>query len=127
MPTSPPTLKPPVGQDVSFCDHSRQPHGILERKRVQRSTEADTIRPLRRRGEHSQWVRRNRKLLEEMMINHRVNIESAIIRVLDLPHDLPGLVVMRLPQRGLHFAINPKPHQVLSWGKYTSAKSLQRI
>src|SRR5438094_6023357 len=44
------------------------------------------------------------------MIADRVNIESTLVRMLDLPHDLPSHVVVRLPRRRLNFAVDPESH-----------------
>ena len=65
---------------------------------------------LRRRRKHGQRVGRNRELLEEVVINDRVHVKSTFVGVLDLAHDLPGHVVIRLAGGRLHFAINAESH-----------------
>src|SRR5271168_3612413 len=45
-----------------------------------------------------------------MMIYGRVNIEAHFIRVLDLPHDLPGHVVKGFAGSRLNFRVNSKSH-----------------
>src|SRR5205085_7044491 len=85
----------------------------FERQGVQRSAETNATSPLRSRRKHRQRICRDRKLLKEVVIDHGVHIESRLIRVLDLPHDLPGLVIMRLARRSLHLAIDSKSHQAL--------------
>src|ERR1041385_2357712 len=113
MPPAQAALEPSVGQDVSLGDHSCQSHGIFERQGVQRSAETNATSPLRSRRKHRQRICRDRKLLKEVVIDHGVHIESRLIRVLDLPYDLPGLVIMRLARRSLHLAIDSKSHQAI--------------
>src|SRR2546422_303919 len=48
-----------------------------------------------------------------MVINYRIDIEPAFIGVLDLAHDLPDHVVVRLAGWRLDFAIDPKSHASL--------------
>ena len=74
------------------------------------SPEADAIGSLRRRSEHRQRVRRNGKLLEEMMIYHGIDIKAAFVGVLDLAHDFPDHFVVRLSRRRLNLAIDAKSH-----------------
>src|ERR1700720_74329 len=62
--------------------------------------------------EHRQRVRRNRELLKEMVINHRVHVETYVIGVFDLPHDLPDHVVVRLTGRSLDFAVDSETHRI---------------
>jgi hypothetical protein len=45
-----------------------------------------------------------------MMVNHGVDIETDLIRVLDLAQNFPGHIRMGLSRRGLHFRIDAEPH-----------------
>src|SRR5260370_13553126 len=45
-----------------------------------------------------------------MMVNHRVDIESNLIRVLDLAQNFPGHIRVGFSRRGLHFRIDAEPH-----------------
>ena len=80
---------------------------------MQSSAEANALRTLRCRREHGERIRRDRELLEEMVVDNRIHVEAASIGVLDLPHDFPGQVIMRLAGRCLHLAINSESHIVL--------------
>src|SRR5262249_32163844 len=104
------TLKTSIRKNVRLCNHSCQPHRVFQGEGVQGSAEADAVGSLRRRCEHCEWIRGNRELLKEMMIDDRVDVEPHLIRVLNLPHNLPGHVVVRLTRGCLHLAINSKTH-----------------
>src|SRR5262250_802221 len=105
MPTPESALQAPVGQYVGFGDHPRQTHRIFKGQSVQSSAKPNSVSALRGRCEHGKRIGGNRKLLEEMMVNDRVHVETDVIGVLDLMHDLPDHVVMRLTGRSLNFAI----------------------
>src|ERR1700757_1593731 len=94
-------------QGGGFRNHAGETHWVFQRKRMQRSSKSNALRTLSSSRKHRQWVGRNRELLEEVMINNRVNIEPAFVGMLDLPHDLPDHVVVRLAWRRLKFAIDP--------------------
>src|SRR5438094_6338344 len=110
MSSSQPAFQTSVGEDVRFGNHARQTHRILERERMERRAEANSLRTLRGGSKHCKRIRRNRELLEKVMIDDRIHIESAFVCMLDLPHDLPSHVVVRLPRRRLNFAVDPESH-----------------
>jgi hypothetical protein len=97
-------------QDVSLRNHPRQPHWVLQRQRVKRGAEAYSIGALSGGGKHRQRIGRDGKLLKEMMIDHRIDIKTGVVRMFDLAHDFPDHVVVRLSRWSLNFAINTKAH-----------------
>src|SRR6266850_7097631 len=101
-----------VREDIGFGNHAGEAQRIFKGQCMQRSAETNTVRTLCSRCKHGQRIRRNRKLLEEMMINDGINVETGFVGVFDLTHDLPGLIVVRLAWRSLHLAVDPKTHCV---------------
>src|SRR5215470_17128772 len=77
---------------------------------MKRGAETNPFGALRGRRKHRQWVRRDREFLEKMVINDGVDVEAAGVGVLDLAHNFPGEIVMRLARRRLHLAIDSEPH-----------------
>ena len=77
---------------------------------MERRAEANALRALRGGSKHCKRIRRNRELLEEVMIDNRINIKSALVGMLDLPHDFPSHVVVRLAWRRLNFAVDSESH-----------------
>src|SRR5437667_8364674 len=77
---------------------------------MQRRAEANALGTLRSGRKHGKRIRRNRELLEEVMIDNRINIKSALVGMFDLPHDFPNHVVVRLAWRRLNFAVDSKSH-----------------
>src|SRR5215831_1854970 len=47
-----------------------------------------------------------------MMIDDGINVEAAFVGMLNLAHDLPDLIVVRLAGRSLNFAIDSEAHDV---------------
>jgi hypothetical protein len=115
-----------VGENIRLRNRTCQEQGIVQRQRMTEGMEADPARALGYRREHRQRVRRDAKLLEKMMFDHRIGIESYGIRMLDLAHDLPGQLGMWLIQWRLHFRIDSETHgwspQLLS-APYTGCSS----
>src|SRR5512132_321522 len=74
-------------------------------------TEANPTSALGGRREQRQRVRRDAKLLEKVMLDNRIGIESDGIRMLDLAHDLPGQIRMWLVQGRLHFRVDSETHR----------------
>src|SRR5712691_11726806 len=110
MSSSQPAFQTAVGEDVRFGNHAGQTHRILEREGMERRAEANALRALRGGSKHCKRIRRNRELLEEVMIDNRINIKSALVGMLHLPHDFPSHVVVRLARRRLNFAVDSKSH-----------------
>src|SRR2546429_3994359 len=110
MSSSQPAFQTAVGEDVRFGNHAGQTHRILEREGMERRAEANALRALRGGSKHCKRIRRNRELLEEVMIDNRINIKSALVGMLHLPHDFPSHVVVRLARRRLNFAVDPESH-----------------
>src|SRR5438067_1867399 len=77
---------------------------------MQSSTEADPLGPLRCCCKHGEGIGGNGKLLEKVVVDYGVHIESTFIRMFDLAHHLPGCVIKRLSGGCLHFAVNAKSH-----------------
>ena len=74
-------------------------------------TEANPTGALGGRREQRQRVRRDAKLLEKVMLDNRIGIESYGIRMLDLAHDLPCQISMWFVQGRLHFRIDSETHR----------------
>ena len=110
MPTPETAFEPPVGQDVGFANHSRKAHGILERDGEQRGAETNPRSALRRRGEHGQRVCGDGESWKEMVVNDRVDVESYLVGVLDLPENLPGQLGVGFFRRRLHLCVDSEPH-----------------
>ena len=68
---------------------------------MQSRTKANTTSLLGSRAEEGQGVGRNTKLLREVMVNGGVDLEAHVIRMFDLPLNLPVELVMRLLKRTL--------------------------
>src|SRR6266704_456030 len=109
MSSSQPAFQTAVGEDVRFGNHAGQTHRILEREGMERRAEANALRALRG-SKHCKRISRNRELLEEVMIDNRINIKSALVGMLHLPHDFPSHVVVRLAWRRLNFAVDSESH-----------------
>jgi hypothetical protein len=45
-----------------------------------------------------------------MMVNHRIDIETDLIRVFDLAENLPGHIRMGFSRRGLHLGVDAESH-----------------
>ena len=68
MSASQAALQTAFGQNVGFGDHAGEAHRVFQRQGVKSGSEADAIRSLGGGREHRQRVRRNGKLLKEMVI-----------------------------------------------------------
>src|SRR5437879_778941 len=106
MPASQAAFQPPSCQDIGFCNLSRQSHGVFQGQRKEGDAEPDSFGPLGGRSKERKRIRGNRKFLKEMMINYGVDIETHLVRVLDLTQNLPGHGRMGFPWRRLHLRVN---------------------
>src|SRR5262249_16864963 len=93
------------------CNLAGQEQGIVQREHMAERPEANPMGPLGGRREQRQRVRRDAKLLEKVMLDHRIGIEADGIRMLDLAHDLPGQIRIGLVQGRLHFRVDAETHR----------------
>src|SRR5258707_5487663 len=110
MAASQPAFEPPSREDVGFRDLSGQAHWVFERKGKKSDSKSDALGALGRCAEERQRIGRDGKLLEEMMVDHRVNVEADLIGVLDLVEDFPCHVGMGFSRRGLHLRVEAESH-----------------
>src|SRR5438552_16549188 len=105
MSSSQPAFQTSVGEDVRFGNHARQTHRLLEREGMERRAEANSLRTFRGGSKHCKRIRRNRELLEKVMIDDRIHIESAFVCMRALPHDLPSHLSPPPPRRRLNLHV----------------------
>src|SRR5215475_14450445 len=106
-----PAFQSTVCENIRLRNLSCQEQRIVQRECMTERPEANPVGTLGCRCEQRQWVRRDAKLLEKVMLDHRIGIESDGIRMLDLAHNLPGQLRMGLVQGRLHFRIDSETHQ----------------
>ena len=107
---SQPTFQAAMGEQVSLRNGTCEDQGIMQRECVAQRTEAQPLRVLGRH-EHGEWVSRNPKLREKVMLNHGVRIKPHLIGVDHLAHDLLRQVVVGLLRRALCFRVDAKTHR----------------
>ncbi len=110
MAASQPAFETPMGEDVGFGNLSGEAQRVFEGKRKEGNSKSDALGELGGGAEECQRIGRNRKFLEEMMINHGVDIETDLIGMLDLTEDFPGHVGMGFSGRGLHLRVDAESH-----------------
>src|SRR6266849_9836007 len=110
MAASQPAFEAPSCEDVCFRDLSSEAHRIFKGKSEQSNSKSDALGELRGGAEKCQWIGGDGKFLEEVMVNHGVNVETDLIGVLDLAENFPGHVRMGFSRRGLHLRVNAESH-----------------
>ncbi|SRR5258708_15418669 len=110
MAASQPAFEAPSREDVCFRDLSSEAHRIFERKGKQSNSKSDALGALRGSAKKCQWICGDGKFLEEVMVNHGVDIKTDLISVLDLAEDFPGHVRMGFSRRGLHLRVDAEFH-----------------
>src|SRR5712691_6845030 len=110
MAASQPAFETPTGEDVCLSNLSGKAHGVFEWKGKQSNSKPNALGELRRCAEECQRVGRDREFLEEMMIDHRVDIKTDLIGVLDLAEYVPSHVRMRFSWRGRHLRVDAEFH-----------------
>src|SRR5262249_29377199 len=106
MPAPQAAFEASVGKDVGLGDLPSKAHGVFERKRKEGHSKANAFCPLRRSREKREGIGGNRKLLEKMMVDHGVDIESRLVGMLNLPENLPSHFGMGFSRGRLHFGVD---------------------
>src|SRR5258708_669533 len=110
MAASQPAFEAPSREDVCFRDLSGEAHRVFEGKCKEGNSKSDALSALSGGAEECQWIGRDGKFLEEMMVNDGINIETDLIGVLDLAENLPGHIRIGSSPRGLHLRVNAESH-----------------
>src|SRR5258708_4101245 len=110
MAAAQPAFETTMGEDVGCGNLSGEAQRVFEGKRKEGNSKSDALGELGGGAEECQRIGRNRKFLEEMMINHGVDIETDLIGMLDLTEDFPGHVGMGFSGRGLHLRVDAESH-----------------
>src|SRR5216684_5567808 len=110
MAASQAAFETPSGKDVCLSNLSGEAHGVFEGKSKQSNSKSDALSALRGSAEECQWIGGDGKFLEEVMVNHGVNVETDLIGVLDLAEDFPGHVRMGFSRCGLHLRVDAESH-----------------
>src|ERR1700730_7607140 len=110
MAASQTAFEPPPRKDVGLRNLSGEAHGVFEGKCKEGNSKPNAFGELSRRAEERQRIGRDGKFLEEMMVDHGVDIETDLIGVLDLAENFPCHILMGFSRRGLHLRIDAKSH-----------------
>src|SRR6266404_129085 len=110
MAASQPAFETPTGEDVCLGNLSCKAHRVFEGKGKQSNSKSDARSALRGSAEECQRIGGDGEFLEEVVVNHGVNIKTDLIGVLDLAEYLPGHVLMRFSWRGLHLRVDAEFH-----------------
>src|SRR2546425_13128420 len=110
MAASQPAFEASSGEDVGFGNLSGEAHGVFEGKRKEGNSKPNALGELSRGAKERQRIGRDGKFLEEMMVNHRVDIETGLIGVLDLAEDFPGHVRLGVSRRRLLVRVFAESH-----------------
>ena len=108
---SQPTFQAAMREQVGFRNGAREDQGIMERECVAQGAEAQPLCVLGGCHEHGEWVSRNPKLREKVMLDHGVRIKPHLIGVDHLTNNLPRQVVVGLLRRALCFRVDAKTHR----------------